>query len=443
MKIYDAIISGVEKYVAPLAAKVGSQRHVRAMRDGFIVAMPFIIVGSFVLILAFPPFDQDTTNGFARGWLDFAAANFDMIMMPHFMSMAIMGIFVSMGVAYSLAKSYNMDGITSAALSLMTFFLVASPAADDALSMAYMGGTGVFTAVLSGFFSVELYRLMKKYNITIKMPEQVPPAIQRSFEVLLPVVAIFVTIYPVSVWLQATHGMLIPEAILEAFKPLVSASNTLPAILGAILLCQLLWFAGIHGGAIVVGLVTPIFLTNVTANIEAFMAGEPVTNIFTQAFWDYYILIGGSGATLGLVALMAFSRSAHLKSLGRMSAIPGMFQINEPVIFGSPIVMNPTLFLPFVFVPMINAVVAYIAVHSGFVGMSIATLPWTTPAIIGASWGAGWTFMPVVMVVLLFIMDILLYYPFFKMYERELLAQEQPQEESQIETSASGVSATA
>ncbi len=173
------------------------------------------------------------------------------------------------------------------------------------------------------------------------------------------------------------------------------------------------------------------------------MAGEPVTNIFTQAFWDYYIIIGGSGATLGLVALMAFSRSAHLKSLGRMSAIPGFFQINEPVIFGSPIVMNPTLFLPFVFVPVINAIVAYIAVHSGFVGMSIATLPWTTPALIGASWGAGWTFMPVVLVSLIFVMDIILYYPFFKMYERELLAQEEPKEETEAQATTTSAGATA
>ncbi|BCL68485.1 putative PTS system, cellobiose-specific IIC component [Vibrio nigripulchritudo SFn27] len=444
MKIYDAMMRVVEQHIAPLAAKVGAQRHVRAMRDGFIVAMPFIIVGSFVLIFAFPPFDQDTTNAFGRAWIDFATTHFDTIMMPHFMSMALMGLFVSMGVAYSLAKSYGMDGITSAALALMSFLLVASPASEGALSMQFLGGTGVFTAVLSGFFAVELYRVMKKYNITIRMPEQVPPAIQRSFEVLLPVVAVFITLYPLSIWLQTQHDMLIPQAIMEAFKPLVSASNTLPAIIGALLLCQLLWFAGIHGAAIVVGLLGPIFLTNLTVNIEAFVAGEEVPNIFTQPFWDFYIFIGGSGATLALVALMSFSRSAHLKSLGRMSAVPGFFQINEPVIFGSPIVMNPTLFLPFVFVPIINATVAYFAVHTGFVGMGIATMPWTTPAIIGASWGAGWTLSPVLLVVLLFVMDLFLYYPFFKIFERELLAEEKQSEESEQQTSpATGEGVTA
>lgn len=130
---------------------MGNQPHVRAMRDGFIVAMPFIIVGSFILIFAFPPFAEDTTNVFGRVWLNFATAHFDIIMMPFNMSMGIMTIFVSLGVAYSLAKAYKMDGITSAVLSLMSFLLVAAPAKEDSLSMAHMGGTGIFTAVMCAF----------------------------------------------------------------------------------------------------------------------------------------------------------------------------------------------------------------------------------------------------------------------------------------------------
>lgn len=426
MKLYDAIIGVVEKHIAPLAAKLGNQSHVRAMRDGFIVAMPFIIVGSFILIFAFPPFAEDTTNAFGRVWLDFATKNFDAIMMPFNMSMGIMTIFVSLGVAYSLAKAYKMDGITSAVLSLMSFLLVASPAKDGALSMSHMGGTGIFTAVMCAFFSVGLYRFMKKNNITIRMPEQVPPAIARSFEVLLPVLAIFVTLYPLSLFVQAQYDMLIPDAVMAIFKPLVSASNTLPAIIGALVLCQLLWFAGIHGAAIVVGLLSPIFLTNISVNIDAFVAGQPIPNIFTQPFWDFYIFIGGSGATLALVLLMSFSRSAHLKSIGRMSVVPGFFQINEPVIFGSPIVMNPILFIPFVFAPIVNATIAYFAIQLGFVGMGVATTPWTTPALIGASWGSGWTISPIILVVVLLILDLFMYLPFFKMFEKQVLEQELP-----------------
>lgn len=434
MKIYERVMHVVEHYIAPMAAKVGSQKHVRAMRDGFITAMPFIIVGSFILIFAFPPFAEDTQNGFGKAWLSFATTHFDTIMMPFNMTMGIMTIFVSLGVAYSLARSYQMDGITSAALALMSFLLVASPVKDGGLPTGHLAGTGIFTAVICAFFSVELIRFLKKHNITIRMPEQVPPAIARSFEMLIPVLVVFMTLYPLSLYIQSQHDMLIPDAVMEMFRPLISASNTLPAIIGALLVSQLLWFAGIHGAAIVVGLLSPIFLTNIGANIDAFVAGEPIPNIFTQPFWDFYIFIGGSGATLALAILMVFSRSVHLRSLGRMSAVPGFFQINEPVIFGAPIVLNPLLFVPFVFAPIVNAVIAYFAVQVGFVGMGVATTPWTTPAIIGASWGAGWTLIPVLLVIGLLIIDLLIYLPFFRMFEKQLLEQERAVSEPPAKT---------
>lgn len=441
MKIYDTIIGIVERHIAPLAAKIGNQAHVRAMRDGFIVAMPFIIVGSFILIFAFPPFDKETQNTFGRAWLDFAGNHFETIMLPFSMSMGIMAIFVSIGVAYSLAKSYQMDGITSGALSLMCFLLVASPVKKGVLAATHLAGTGIFTAVMCAFFAVELYRLMKKYRITIRMPEQVPPAIARSFEVLMPVLAVFVTLYPLSIFIQAQYGMLIPDAVMAMFKPLISASNTLPAIIGALVVCQLLWFAGIHGAAIVVGLLSPIFLTNIGVNIDAFVAGEPIPNVFTQPFWDFYIFIGGSGATLALVFLMAFSRSAHLKSMGRMSAVPGVFNINEPVIFGAPVVMNPILFIPFVFAPIINATIAYYAVQLGIVGKGVATTPWTTPALIGAPWGSGWTVTPLLLVCALLVIDLFIYLPFFKIFEKQLLDQEQPTEQKHSQDVGNSVTA--
>ncbi|MGF1889724.1 PTS sugar transporter subunit IIC [Photobacterium profundum] len=431
MKLYDSIINFVENIIAPLAVKVGNQKYVRAMRDGFIVAMPFIIVGSFALVFAFPPLAEDTQNAFGRTWLDFASANFDNLMMPFQMTMGIMAIFVSLGIGYSLARAYKMDGITSASLSLMSFLVASAPATNDTLSMGYLSGTGIFTAVISAFFSVELIRILKKYNVTIRLPEQVPPAIARSFELLIPVLVVFLTLFPLSLFVQAQYDMLIPDLVLEMFKPLVSASNSLPAIIGALLLCQLLWFAGIHGAAIVVGLLSPIFLTNIGANQAAYLAGEAIPNVFTQPFWDFYIFIGGSGATLALVILMMFSRSVHLRSLGRMSFVPGVFQINEPVIFGSPLVLNPTMFIPFIFAPVLNATIAYAAVHIGIVGAGVSQTAWTAPALLGASWGSGWTLSPILLVLALLVMDIFIYLPFFKIFEKQLLKEEGKSAEQQ------------
>ena len=427
MKIYDRLIQFVEEKLGPIAGRLGAQRHVAALRDGFLVAMPFIIVGSFILIFANPPFAADTTNAFGRMWLDFVAAHRPTIVMPWTMSMGIMSLFITMGVAYSLARSYKMDPIGAAALSAMTFLLVAAPEKGWALPLNHFGGTGIFTALLSAFFSVELTRFLKKHNVTIRMPDQVPPAIAASFALLIPVLAIFLTAYPLSLFLQTQFDMQIPEAVMKMFSPLVSASNTLPAILGALLLCQLLWFAGIHGANIVVGILSPIFLANIGANAEAYAAGQPIPNLFTQPFWDFYIFIGGAGATLALVLLMCFSKATHLRSVGRMSALPGIFQINEPVLFGAPVVMNATLFLPFVFVPAINAIIAYIAVNTGLVAKAIAVTPWTTPALIGSAWGSGWVLSASLLTAALMVLDVALYYPFFKVFEKQVLSEEAKQ----------------
>ncbi len=425
MSLYARLVNFVEQKLGPIAGKVGSQRHVTALRDGFLVAMPFIIVGSFILIFANPPFAADTQNAFGRAWLDFVAAHRATIVMPWTMSMGLMSLFITMGVAYSLAKSYKMDAIGAGALSAMSFLLVAAPEENWALPLNHFGGTGIFTALLVAYYSVELTRFLRKYNITIRMPEQVPPAIAASFSLLVPVLAIFLTLYPLSLYIQTGFDMKIPEAVMMLFQPLVSASNTLPAILGAILLSQLLWFAGIHGGNIVVGILSPVFLANIGVNAAAYAKGEEIPNLFTQPFWDFYIFIGGTGATLSLVILMSLSRAIHLKSIGRMSFLPGMFQINEPVMFGAPVVMNPTLFLPFVFVPMINAVIAYVAVNTGLVAKAIAVTPWTTPAFVGSAWGSGWALSASVLTVLLIVLDIILYYPFFKAFEKQVLTSEE------------------
>ncbi len=438
MKLYDQLIQFVEQKLGPIAGKLGAQRHITALRDGFLVAMPFIIVGSFILIFANPPFAADTTNAFGRAWLDFVAAHRPTIVMPWTMSMGIMSLFITMGVAYSLAKSYQMDAIGAAALSAMSFLLVAAPEKGWALPLNHFGGTGIFTALLVAYFSVELTRILKKYNITIRMPEQVPPAIAASFALLVPVLAIFVTLYPLSLFVQSGFDMQIPDAVMTIFKPLVSASNSLPAIIGALLLCQLLWFAGIHGANIIVGILSPIFLTNIGANAAAYAAGETVPNLFTQPFWDFYIFIGGAGSTLSLVILMSFSKTAHLRSVGRMSFLPGAFQINEPVMFGAPVVMNPTLFIPFVMAPVVNAIIAYVAVNTGIVDKAIAVTPWTAPALIGAAWGAGWAFKASILTAVLMVIDIMIYYPFFKAYEKQVMAQEQATASSATKTDSAG-----
>ena len=437
MSFSQALFNFIENQITPIAAKVATQRHVMAVRDGFIAAMPFMIVGSFLLVFAFPPFSPDTQFGLAQWWMKLAKEYQGQILTPFNMSMGIMACYICAGIAYNLAQSYKLEAFPISMLSLMTFLLIAAPLKDGALPASYLGGTGIFTTIIVAIFTVEMVRFLKKHNIGIKLPEQVPEKIRHSFNMLIPALVIMVTLYPLNLLIQAQFGMLLPEAIMAIFKPLVSASDSLGAILLATLLCHILWFAGIHGAAIVGGILQPFYLVNLGANQAALAAGQPLPHVFIEAFWSFFITLGGSGATFGLVLLYLRSKSAHLRSVGQLGLVPAIFNINEPVIFGSPMVMNATMFIPFVFAPMVNATLAYFAATTGLVGKIVSLVPWTAPAAIGAAWSAGWVFSNALFVIFLVVLDALIYLPFFKVYEKQLLAQET---EVMSESSSGGAS---
>ena len=168
----------------------------------------------------------------------------------------------------------------------------------------------------------------------------------------------------------------------------------------------------------------PFWLVNLGLNQDALAAGVELPATFIEPFWSFFITLGGSGATFALILLYLRSKSVHLRSIGKLCAIPTLFNINEPVIFGSPIVMNPVLFIPFVGTPMINATIAYLAVQTDLISKTISLVPWTAPAPIGAAWGAGWDMSNSLLVVGLILLDLIIYYPFFKIYEKQLVAEE-------------------
>ena len=414
----------IENKIAPVAGAFASQRHIAAIRDGFIGAMPFMIVGSFLLVFAFPPFSPDTTFAFGQWWLAMSKEYFNEIMTPFNMSMGIMSCYISAGIAYNLAQHYKLDAFPTAMLSLMTFLLIAAPMEDGKLSASFLGGTGIFTTIIVAIYVTELTRFLKVNNIGIKLPEQVPQKIRQSFDLLIPAMIVILTIYPLNLVIQGQLGMILPAAIMDLFTPLISASDSLPAILLAVFVAHALWFAGIHGAAIVGGIMAPFWLVNLGLNQDALAVGAELPATFAEPFWSFFIVLGGSGATFALVLLYLRSKSVHLKAVGKLCIVPSIFNINEPVIFGSPIVMNPILFIPFVGAPMINATIAYIAVHTGMIGQVISLVPWTAPAPIGAAWAAGWQMSNGALVIGLIVLDLAIYYPFFKIYEKELLKQE-------------------
>ncbi|EPU1196391.1 TPA: PTS sugar transporter subunit IIC [Klebsiella oxytoca] len=432
---YNFLVGIIEKRLAPMAGVIAQQRYVLAIRDGFIAALPFMIVGSFMLVFIFPPISTNTTFQFAKAWLNFSANYREQLMLPFNMSMGLMTIFISVGVGASLGKQYSLDPITTGLLSLMSFMLVAADLKNGALSMQYFSGQGIFTALLCSIYATEVYRWLKKRNITIKLPEQVPPGVSRSFEVLIPVIVIMITLHPLNLFIEYATGMILPEAIMAMLKPLVAASDSLLAVILAVLLCQILWFAGIHGTMIVTGIMNPFWMANLASNQAALAAGEAIPHTFVQGFWDHFLFIGGVGSTLPLAILLIRSRAAHLRTIGRMGFVPGLFNINEPILFGAPIIMNPILFIPFVFIPVINAILAWYAIDLGLVEKVVMMTAWTTPAPIGASWATNWAIAPVILCFICMAIAALMYYPFVKAYEKTLLAADNSNVESKNEES--------
>ncbi|CAI0729734.1 PTS sugar transporter subunit IIC [Serratia ficaria] len=434
--LYQAMVRIIEQRVTPLAGSVGQQRHVIAIRDGFVSALPFMIIGSFMLVFIFPPFAADSSWGIARGWLNFSLKYREQLMLPFHLSMGVMTFFISVGIGASLGRHYKLDPIMTGLLAFMAFLLVAAPYRDGVIDTRYFSGQGIFTAIITALYAGELYAWLKRRNVTIRLPKEVPTGVARSFEILIPVVVIVATLHPLNLLVQSYTGMIIPQAIMHLLEPLVSASDSLPAILISVFICQILWFAGIHGALIVTGIMNPFWMTNLALNQTALAAGAPLPHIYLQGFWDHYLLIGGVGSTLPLAFLLLRSRAVHLRAIGKMGVVPSMFNINEPILFGAPIIMNPVFFLPFILVPMINATFAYIATKLGWIAQVVSLTPWTTPAPIGASWAANWALSPLFMCLFCMLLSALMYYPFLKAYERTLLKQEQENNQPQSDVAA-------
>ncbi len=426
-------VNFLEERLMPVASKLSEQRHLKAIRDGIMSTVGLTIIGGISLIIAFPPVDPartEATNIFKKfllGWYSWASANMDAILTPYNMTMAIMALFAAMAIAYSLAKEYQkqmeIDPLSSAVISGVVFLLISAPAADDSIPMTYLDAKGLFTAMIVGLITVEITRILLVKGVSIKMPEGVPPAVSASFTALVPMIVNVILFYAVNLILLRTIGFNIPQTIMKALTPALNAADSLWFILIIIIITHLLWFAGVHGAAIMGTITAPFFTQNIMANAAQRVLGQPMEFIWTEPLWAMVVVLGGSGATLALAILMLRSKSSQLKTVGRIGILPGLFNINEPILFGTPIILNPMMFIPFILVPCINGIVGYLAIKIGLIGKAYVAVPWTTPAFIGMPL-ATMDWKAFILVLVVFFLDMAIYYPFFKSYERLLLKEE-------------------
>lgn len=415
----------LDRHVAGPMSAISEQRHIRAVRDGVISAIPFIIAGSLILIIAAPPVPETWGLGV---W---AKAHLTQILIPYRMTFGIMSLYVCFGVGSSLARSYDLDGLSGGQLAVATFLLSLTPKmVDDGffLSLTNLGSEGLFPAMILALVAVEVMRLCYKYNLTFRMPEQVPESVSKSFGAIVPTMLMMGIMTLVSVVL----GVDLITAVQKALEPLVKAGDTLPGVLVPAFLVVFLWFFGISGDSVVGSVARPIWLQYLSDNANAVAAGRPAPHIAPETFFQWFVSIGGSGATIGIViAAFIVGRAKYTKSMRKAVLIPALFNISEPIMFGFPVMMNPFFIVPFILTPLVLCVVTWGAFSAGLVNYMAVQAPWTLPSPIGAFLATGGDWRAVVLNLINIVIATVMYYPFVLLYDRDQLKREAQEEQSE------------
>lgn len=415
----------IERTLAPAAARVSEQRHLASLRDGLIYIVPFLIIGSLVVMILNLPI---------TGWADLAVIKF---IKPHGGNiwngtMGIASLLAAFGIGSSLAQKYKMDGTIGGLMSVAALVAI-TPEVTGAWGMPFLTAGWLFTAMVSSLCATEIYYFFVKRNMVIKMPEGVPPAAVKSFAALIPGSAVLITFVAVRGLIFAAFGVSVNDVILKLFEPLKVLGGSLGGALVAVLLVHILWAVGIHGGTIVFTVFGPFFLQAATENVDAFAAGNAAQNIVTGPMLDIFVYVGGAGASLSLALLFAFAaRSKQLKALGKLAVGPALFNINEPILFGTPMIMNPVMLIPFVTVPLVTTLTTYFAMASGIVPKTIALAPWTSPVIMGPLVSTG-SLTGVLLQLVNVGIGFAIYYPFFRIWDKMKAAEELGAEKAQAQ----------
>ncbi|OPA41795.1 PTS system, cellobiose-specific IIC component [Bacillus cereus] len=418
-------IAFMEKYMVPIAGKIGSQRHLAAIRDGFIAVMPLILVGSMAVLvngLPIPAFQDFMKDLFGETWTQIGGGMWTG-------SFGVLALMVAVTTSYNLAKSYGVDGLSAGIISFGALvILTPTTPKEGGLNLAWTGAQGLFVSLIVAILVTEVFRFCVQRNITIKMPDGVPPAVMKSFAALVPAFVILTGVASIQLAVKLA-GTSVHEYIFNTLQvPLQGLAGTLPSAIVIALLVHVLWFFGLHGPNIVGGIIEPLYLPALEKNIKLFQDGTSafdVPNIVTKPFFDTFVYLGGSGATLAfLVVVLIVAKSAQLRGVSRLSIGPGAFNINEPVIFGTPIVLNPILFIPFVLTPVVLVITSYTAIYLGWVPKTVAMVPWNVPPIISGYLVTGLHPSGAILQLFNFVIAMAIYFPFVVACDRSVIRTE-------------------
>ena len=409
----------------PFFEKISRNKYLRAIRDGFIAGMPVILFSSIFILIAYVP------NAWGFHWSKDIET---FLMTPYSYSMGILAFFVGGTTAKALTDSMNRDlpatnqiNFISTMLASMVGFLLmaAEPAKEGGFLTAFMGTKGLLTAFIAAFVTVNVYKVCVKNNVTIRMPDEVPPNISQVFKDLIPFTLSVVLLYALELVVKASLHVTVAESIGTLLAPLFSAADGyvgITIIFGAF---AFFWFIGIHGPSIVEPAIAAITYANAEVNLNLLQQGMHADKILTSGTQMFIVTMGGTGATLVVPFMfMWLTKSKRNRAIGRASVVPTFFGVNEPILFGAPLVLNPIFFIPFIFAPIANVWIFKFFIETLGMNSFTANLPWTTPAPLGLVLGTNFQVLSFILAALLIVVDVIIYYPFLKVYDEQILEEE-------------------
>lgn len=405
------------------ASKISKNKYLSSISEALTSVMPVLMLGSFATLFA---------NLNIEGYQNFIQKTGlkPIFQIPANVLITLLSVYAVFFVAYRLASNLNskVDNAGAGLISLMSFFIltpITKVNEANAFTFQFLGAQGLFVAIIVGLIVGKLYVTIVERNWIIKMPKGVPPTVAKTFANLIPGTVIVILFTLISYLSSLTEFGSLHQMIYTFIQaPLHNIGGGYWSLVIFVFVVQILWFFGIHGFMVVSPIFYSVWLPMGLENLEAISRGEAHHNILSGGFYNSFVVVGGSGATLGLAILLAFfSRSKRYKTLGKLAFPASIFSINEPIIFGAPIVLNPFMLIPFVFGPIIVSSVAYWSMALGIVPIANGThFPAGTPIILNSFVNGG-----IPLVILQFVciaLQILIYYPFFRLIDRRSLEEE-------------------
>lgn len=419
----NKLIAFIEKG-KPFFEKLSRNIYLRAIRDGFIAGMPVILFSSIFILIAFVP------NSWGFKWSDEVVA---FLMKPYSYSMGILALLVAGTTAKSLTDSVNrsmektnqINYMSTLLAAIVGLLMLAADPIESGLATGFLGTKGLLSAFLAAFVTVAIYKVCVKNNVTIRMPDEVPPNISQVFKDVIPFTLSVVSLYALDLLARHFVGASVAESIGKFFAPLFSAADGylgITIIFGAF---AFFWFVGIHGPSIVEPAIAAITYANAEVNLNLLQQGMHADKILTSGTQMFIVTMGGTGATLVVPFMfMWLTKSKRNRAIGRASVVPTFFGVNEPILFGAPLVLNPIFFIPFIFAPIANVWIFKFFIETLGMNSFTANLPWTTPAPLGLVLGTNFQVLSFILAALLIVVDVVIYYPFLKVYDEQILEEE-------------------